>query len=125
MLQISNVSKSFGDNLILGKVSFSVDAGERVGLIGPNGCGKTTLLKIITGELEPDTGSAWLSPAGLRLGYLAQALEYRAGETVGPLLKEAMDGLAAAERQLDQLSQQMAAAQGEALERLQTAWAAV
>ena len=118
MLQVSNVSKSFGDNLILEKVSFTVDAGERVGLIGPNGCGKTTLLQIITGELEPDTGSAWLSPADLRVGYLAQALEYCAGQTVGQVIKEAMADLAAAERGLDHLTQRMAAAQGEALEPL-------
>ena len=118
MLQVSNVSKTFGDNLVLKKVSFSVGAGERVGLIGPNGCGKTTLLKIIAGELEPDMGSAWLAPTSLRVGYLAQALEYCAGQTVGQVLKEAMDGLAAAERELGQLAQAMAAAQGEALEQL-------
>ena len=118
MLQVSNVSKSFGDNLILEQVSFTVSAGERAGLIGPNGCGKTTLLRIMTGELEPDAGSAWLSPATLRVGYLAQALQYGPGQTVGHVLKAAMDGLAAAERQLDQLSQQMAAAQDEDLKRL-------
>ena len=65
MLQVSNVSKSFGDNLILDRVSFTVNPGERAGLIGANGCGKTTLLKIILGELQPDSGSAWLSPADL------------------------------------------------------------
>jgi ATP-binding cassette, subfamily F, member 3 len=118
VLQVSNVSKSFGDNLIFEKVSFTVNAGERAGLIGPNGCGKTTLLRIILGELEPDTGSARLSPASLRAGYLAQALEYQPGQTVGLALKEAMAGLSAAERQLQQLSTGMAAAQGEELERL-------
>ena len=118
MLQISNVSKSFGDNLLFEKVSFTVNAGERAGLIGPNGCGKTTLLKIIVGEVLPDTGSAWLSPGDLRAGYLAQALEYEPGQTVGQVLKEAVAGLAEAERRLDELSARMAAAQGPALERL-------
>ncbi|MGC9332862.1 MAG: ribosomal protection-like ABC-F family protein [Anaerolineae bacterium] len=118
MLQVSNVSKSFGDNVIFEKVSFTVNAGERVGLIGPNGCGKTTLLKIILGELDPDTGSAWLSPADVWAGYLAQALEYEPGQTVGQVLKEAVEGLSAAEDRLGHLSAQMATAQGEALERL-------
>ena len=57
MLTVSNVSKSFGDNLIFEEVSFVLNAGDRVGLMGPNGCGKTTLLKIILGELPPDGGS--------------------------------------------------------------------
>jgi ATP-binding cassette, subfamily F, member 3 len=118
VLQVSNVSKSFGDNLIFEKVSFTVNAGERAGLIGPNGCGKTTLLRIILGELEPDTGSARLSSTRLRTGYLAQALEYQPAQTVSQVLREAMDGLSAAERQLQQLSTGMAAAQGEELERL-------
>jgi ATP-binding cassette subfamily F protein 3 len=118
MLQVSNVSKSFGDNLLFEKVSFTVNAGERAGLIGPNGCGKTTLLKIIVGELPPDTGSAWLSPGDLRAGYLAQALEYEPGQTVGQVLKEAVAGLTGAERRLDDVSARMATAQGPALERL-------
>ncbi|MEJ2211682.1 MAG: ABC-F family ATP-binding cassette domain-containing protein [Anaerolineae bacterium] len=118
MLQVSNVSKSFGDNLLFEKVSFTVNAGERAGLIGPNGCGKTTLLKIIVGELPPDTGSAWLSPGDLRAGYLAQALEYEPGQTVGQVLKEAVAGLTGAERRLDDVSARMATAQGLALERL-------
>ena len=74
MLQASNISKSFGDNLLFEKVSFAINPGERVGLIGPNGFGKTTLIKIILGEVRPDTGSARLSPADLRAAYLAQAL---------------------------------------------------
>jgi ATP-binding cassette subfamily F protein 3 len=118
MLQVSNLSKSFGDNLIFDQVSFTVNRGERVGLVGPNGCGKTTLLKIILGELAPDTGSAWLSPGDARAGYLAQALAYEPGQTVGAVMKGAVAGLAEAERRLGSLSVQMATAQGEALQRL-------
>jgi molybdate transport system ATP-binding protein len=50
MLQVSNLSKSFGDNLIFERVSFTLNRGERVGLVGPNGCGKTTLLSLVTGD---------------------------------------------------------------------------
>jgi ATPase subunit of ABC transporter with duplicated ATPase domains len=118
MLEVSNLSKSFGDNLILDRVSFTVNPGERVGLIGANGCGKTTLLKIILGELKPDSGSAWLSPADLRVGYLAQALEVEPGQTVGQVMAAALAGLVEAERRLESLSAAMAAAQGQELQRL-------
>jgi ATP-binding cassette subfamily F protein 3 len=118
MLQVSNVSKSFGDNLILDRVSFTVNPGERAGLIGANGCGKTTLLKIILGELQPDSGSARLSPAEVRVGYLAQALEYEPGQTVGQVMAAALAGLAEAERQMEALSAAMATAQGQDLQRL-------
>jgi ATP-binding cassette subfamily F protein 3 len=118
MLQVSNVSKAFGDNLLFEKVSFAVDAGQRVGLVGPNGCGKTTLFKIVLGEVQPDTGSARLSPADVRVGYLAQALEYEPGQTVGQVLKTAISGLAQAESRLETLSARMATAQGTKLQRL-------
>lgn len=118
MLAVSNVSKSFGDNLIFEDVSFVVNAGERVGLIGPNGCGKTTLLKIIVGELAPDSGSVRLLRTGARAGYLAQALEYAPDDTVGRVLKAAVAGLAEAEAALDEVAARMATARGADLERL-------
>jgi ATP-binding cassette subfamily F protein 3 len=118
MLQVRDVSKSFGDKLIFEKVSFALSSGERVGLIGPNGCGKTTLLKIILGEVEPDTGSARLSPATIQIGYLAQALEHAQDETVGQVMKKAIGGMIEAEQRLDTLSARMATAMGDTLERL-------
>jgi ATP-binding cassette subfamily F protein 3 len=118
MLQVSNVSKSFGDNLIFEKVSFTVNPGERVGLVGPNGCGKTTLFKIILGEIPPDSGSVRLSPASVRVGYLAQALEYEPGQTVGEAIKAGIAGLLEAERHLEALSARMAAAEGAVLRGL-------
>ncbi|MBN1658172.1 MAG: ABC-F family ATP-binding cassette domain-containing protein [Anaerolineae bacterium] len=118
MLSVSNVAKSFGDNLLFEKVSFTVNRGECAGLVGPNGCGKTTLLKIILGEVVPDAGSVWLSPGGARSGYLAQALEYAPGETVGDVLKAAVAGLAEAERRLERAAERMATATGDDLECL-------
>jgi ATP-binding cassette subfamily F protein 3 len=118
MLQVSNLSKSFGDNLIFERVSFTLNRGERVGLVGPNGCGKTTLLKIVLGEVLPDSGSAWLSPADLRAGYLAQALEYEPGQTVGQVMKAAIAGLSEAERHLEALTARMAGVQGDELRQL-------
>ena len=118
MLQVSNVSKSYGDNLLFEKVSFAINAGERVGLVGPNGCGKTTLLKIVMGQVRPDTGSARLSPASVQVGYLAQALEYEPGQIVGQVLRAAVAGLLEAEHRLERISVRMATVQGDALQHL-------
>ena len=86
MLQINHLSKHYGDDVILEDVSFVVNPGERVGLIGPNGCGKTTLLRCILGHERPDRGGVTLSPPHLRLGYLSQGLMHAPGDTVGDLL---------------------------------------
>ncbi|HEY8462798.1 MAG TPA: ABC-F type ribosomal protection protein [Bacillota bacterium] len=67
------ISKSFGSLRLLNKVNFTMNSGEKVGLIGPNGSGKTTLVKIILGQEKSDSGSLWFSPA-LQPGYLDQEL---------------------------------------------------
>ena len=115
MLQVSKVSKAFGDNVILDDVSFVVNRGERVGLAGPNGCGKTTLLRIIVGEEQPDLGYVRLSPADVSVGYLAQALDFETGATVGDVMRQGAADWREAERQVETLAQQMAAAQGDEL----------
>ena len=56
LLELVGVSKSFGVELILKDISLSIEAGDRIGLLGVNGAGKSTLLNIITGSLEPDSG---------------------------------------------------------------------
>jgi ATP-binding cassette subfamily F protein 3 len=120
MLQVNDVYKSYGDDVILEKVSFVVNPGDRVGLIGPNGCGKTTLLKIIVGQEKPDQGSVSLSPPNLRIGYLEQALTYPAGARVGDVMR---GGPAKAEREMEALAERMSRTSGQALERLMAAYA--
>ena len=61
MLQVVNISKSYGSEVVLEDVSFVVNPGERAGLIGPNGCGKSTLLRIIAGVEQADNGRVALS----------------------------------------------------------------
>ena len=118
MLQVSNLSKSFADNLLFDRVSFTVNRGQCVGLVGPNGCGKTTLLKIILGQIQPDTGSVSLSPTTVRVGHLAQSLEHEPSQTVGQVIKAAIDGLSEAEARVESVSAAMATARGEQLDRL-------
>lgn len=73
MLVAKDLSHSFGDKKVLSGCSFSLSQGERVGLVGPNGTGKSTLLKILTGILEPDMGTIKIVPH-IKVGYLAQEI---------------------------------------------------
>ncbi|KAF0133693.1 MAG: ABC transporter ATP-binding protein [Candidatus Saganbacteria bacterium] len=93
MLQINNVSLSFGAQTLLDDISFTVHNGERIGLVGRNGSGKTTLFKLITGEMEPDCGRIVL-PKNYTVGYLKQHLQF----TESTVLAEACLGLKADEK---------------------------
>ena len=75
MLSIRSVSKSFGIQPVLQKISFNISTGERLGLIGPNGSGKTTLIRILAGLDTPDSGAVVSTRSDLRIGYLAQGLD--------------------------------------------------
>jgi ATP-binding cassette, subfamily F, member 3 len=71
VIQLSSLSKSFGDRVLLDSVTWQIDDRERVGLSGPNGAGKTTLLRMLAGIDEPDAGNV-VKPSGLTIGYLPQ-----------------------------------------------------
>jgi len=71
LLRLSNVSIAFGTHALLKDAEFQLDAGERVGLLGRNGEGKSTLMKIIAGNIQADHGDIWRQP-GLRLAWLEQ-----------------------------------------------------
>ncbi|MBI4264074.1 MAG: ATP-binding cassette domain-containing protein [Acidobacteria bacterium] len=81
MIQLSEISKSFGDRTLLDRVTWQIDDGDRAGLCGPNGAGKTTLLKMLAGLEEPD-GGAIVKPAGITIGYLPQDGLTHTGRTV-------------------------------------------
>lgn len=74
MLAIRSISHSFGEKIVLSKCSLMVNAGERIGLVGANGSGKTTFLKIIAGLLDPDQGEISSSPYSV-IGYLSQEVD--------------------------------------------------
>ena len=88
MLTAHNLSKAFGLTPILKNITFSINAGDRVGLIGPNGCGKTTLLRLLTGEERPYTGHVALTPSDLQIGYLAQGFEPEPALSLGQFMHQ-------------------------------------
>jgi ATP-binding cassette, subfamily F, member 3 len=115
MLQVRNVTQWFGDVKVLDHVSFILNRGDRAGLIGPNGCGKTTLLRILAGRLAPDEGAVQLTPQSLRTLYLPQAPEFPPGATVGEVLRAAEGERAAVETRLAGLAEAVATARGDDL----------
>jgi ATP-binding cassette subfamily F protein 3 len=81
MLTAHHLFKSYGVQPILQDVSFSINSGERVGLIGPNGCGKTALLQILAGLDFPDSGTITRTRPDLRIGYLPQGKGFADDQT--------------------------------------------
>ncbi len=81
LLSLKNISFSytFGEDNLFEKINLDINSGDRIGLIGPNGCGKTTLLRIIIGEQEPVSGKVSLSKTNIQIGYLKQesSIEYK------------------------------------------------
>lgn len=125
MLSVSNITKRFpgADEPVLRSISFSVNPGERVGLIGPNGSGKTTLLRIIMGELSPDSGSVLFTPSTLRVGYLAQGLDAPDETPLRDVLFPRAAALAETEAEIERLAQGMATATNDQIESLMAAYA--
>ena len=107
-ISVSDIVKEFEvGKKILDGLTFQVDAGERVGLLGPNGCGKTTFLRILTGVVHPDEGDIVVAP-NKRMGLISQIPVYPAGYTVEDVLDTAFAPLQEMEREMDELSQRMA-----------------
>jgi ATP-binding cassette subfamily F protein 3 len=106
MIQLFDLTKSFGDRTLLDHVTWQIDARERVGLCGPNGAGKTTLLKMMAGLEEPDSGSV-LKPSALTAGYLPQDGLTHAGRTVFEEAASAFDELLAIKAEMHALEERL------------------
>ena len=119
ILALQDVKKSFGTHEVLKSVSFTLQDGERMGLVGVNGSGKSTMMKIIAGLETADSGSVNMQK-GLRIGYLAQQGELTGEETVLETLESVFEPQRRMEAELRALEQEMAekGTDPEALRRL-------
>jgi ATP-binding cassette subfamily F protein uup len=89
LLNAQSVTKSFGATTLFREVSFTVNGGDRIGLIGPNGSGKSTLLKMLAGEIDPDSGEV-ASRKNLRMAYVEQDSQFPSASTVRAIIEAAL-----------------------------------
>lgn len=113
ILSAQHIAKSFGVNAVLRDVSLTVQQGDRIGLVGVNGCGKSTLMRILAGLDAQDDGEISLV-RGLRVGYLAQQNMVTSGETVWNELQKVYEQVFAMEKKLRELEDEMAHAHTDA-----------
>lgn len=107
-IQVRNLTKFFviGENL-LDNLSFEIQEGERVAILGRNGCGKTTLFNILTGQMDYDSGEVYVNP-NKRLGLISQIPKFPAGYTVEDVLRTAYSGLMKVKARMERLEADMA-----------------
>lgn len=106
IISCQNVQKYHGAQLVLSDVTFDIRQGEKIGLIGRNGCGKTTLFRLLSGEERPEQGQISIR-RGSVVGLLSQIQEAVTHETVYAVLQRSFAGLLARQSRLRELEQQM------------------
>ena len=109
MFTIHHISKTYGIQPILEDISLSLSNTDRIGLVGPNGSGKTTLLRILAGVEQPDSGTIVATRPGLRVGYLAQGMEFAENETLRSALHHGTIAEADLETEVASLASSLAA----------------
>lgn len=105
-LQVENICKSFGADVILQDVSLTASDNEKVGIIGPNGAGKSTLLKIIAGELSSDSGRI-ITPKGGAVGFLRQNVSALENRTIWEYMMSAFDDVIALKKEIEVLEEKL------------------
>ena len=117
MLRLEHISKIYPTGEVLKDVNWEVKPGDRIGLVGVNGSGKSTQLKIVAGEIEPTTGEV-IQPANLHIAYLTQEFEVDPGRTVREEFWTVFQEANQVQHDLAQVEQEMATADAEGLDRL-------
>ena len=106
MLNIHNLSVSFGGTFLFEEVGFRLGAGDRVGLVGKNGAGKSTMLKILSREMAPDSGSI-ATEKEVKIGYLKQDIDFERGRTVLEEAYQAFTEIIHTEQKLAEINHQL------------------
>ncbi|OYQ40619.1 ABC-F family ATP-binding cassette domain-containing protein [Flavobacterium aurantiibacter] len=106
MLNIHNLSVSFGGSYLFEDVTFRLGAGDRVGLVGKNGAGKSTMLKILSRDLQPDSGVI-ATEKEVRIGFLRQDIDFEQGRTVLEEAYQAFTEIKEVERKLNHINEQL------------------
>lgn len=106
MLHIHNLSISFGGEYLFKEISFKLSSGNRLGLIGKNGAGKSTMLKIISGEMTLDTGQI-AKDKEISIGFLKQDIDFQQGRTVLEETYQAFEAIKTIESKLDHINHQL------------------
>lgn len=117
ILAATNIELAYGDLRILDAVSLSIEPGERVGMVGRNGCGKSSLFKVLTGRLKPDSGIVSIQ-GGAKSAYLAQEHEFDGGNTLREEAAAAFSHIDDLEAELHGVFEAMGEAEGDELEKL-------
>jgi ATP-binding cassette subfamily F protein 3 len=107
MLNIHNLSVSFGGTYLFEEVTFRLGAGDRVGLVGKNGAGKSTMLKILSRELAPDSGTI-ATEKEVKIGFLKQDIDFVKGRTVLDEAYQAFEEIKKAEGRMEDINHQLA-----------------
>ena len=114
-LSVQNLKKSFEvGEILLDGLTFEIQTGECVGIMGRNGCGKTTLFRMLTGDLEPDDGVIVFAP-GRKIGLISQIPVYPEGYTVENVLRSAYRDLFAMKKRMEALEHQMTVSSDKAI----------
>ncbi|MGM0507874.1 MAG: ABC-F family ATP-binding cassette domain-containing protein [Fusobacteriota bacterium] len=123
VLQFNNIYKSYGGDYLLEDLNFSIDKGDKVGLVGLNGCGKTTLLKLIIGEENDDISPASnkkgniITKKNMEIAYLSQHVKFSGAETIFEEVMENFKHLEQDRLRIKKLNSQISKASGKELEK--------
>ncbi|MDG1761029.1 MAG: ATP-binding cassette domain-containing protein [Flavobacteriaceae bacterium] len=107
MLNVHELSLSFGGTYLFRNISFRIGAGDRVGLIGKNGAGKSTLLKVIAKDISEDSGQI-ATEKDIKIGFLRQDIDFEKGRTVREEAYTAFEELLALEKEIEEINNQLA-----------------
>lgn len=115
IVTLSEVHKAFGPEVVLDQLNLQLYVGEKVGMVGANGSGKSTILKLITGQIEPDMGRI-TKRKGLRIGYLPQEATFSGRRTVLEEMHASMDELLSLQQTIHTVAHEMESLAGPALQ---------